>query len=80
MRASTPSIHRRTRDQHIVHHGKDALAADPQPTLIPNGTVVQHSSLVESHTAAMNAPRERQFLGVEVIPAGAIQHLVWLVA
>jgi hypothetical protein len=47
---------------------------------MPNRTIIQHGSLVQSHAATMHTARERQFLGMEVIPTRTIQHLMGLVA
>lgn len=80
LRAFASPIDRGTRDQYIVHHREDALAADPRSVLMPDRAVVQYGGFVQPHTAAVDAAREWKFLGMEVVPAGAIEHLVWLVA
>jgi hypothetical protein len=73
------TIDRGAADHDIVDNGEAALASDPVALAVLYATVGQNGSLVEPHSPTVKLLRYRDLVGVEEVPAGAIDHLIWSV-
>jgi len=67
-------------DHDIVDDREAALASDPVALSVLDATVGQDGSLVEPHASTVELLGDWDFLGMEEVPAGAIDDLVRSVA
>mgnify|MGYP006877425150 CR=1 FL=1 len=63
-------------NKHVVDDGEAAFAADPVALAVPQSTVGQDSSLVESDAAAVLLSRQWELFGVEELPHGPVDDLI----
>jgi hypothetical protein len=63
-------------DKDIVDDGEAAFATDPFSLAVLQAAVGQDSSLVQSDAALMVGFGQREFIRMEELPDGAIDHLV----
>ncbi len=67
-------------NQNIVNNSEDTLASHPVTILVLNSAIVQHGSLVKTDAAAMYFTCKRDFIWMEIFPAGLSPDFMWQVA
>jgi len=63
-------------NEHVVDDGEAAFAADPVALTVPQATVGQDGSLVESDAAAVLLSRQWELFGMEELPHGPVDDLI----